>query len=81
MAGQLDFLTARVVRVYREAYASHARRLARRYVDKYRVKTTQERGRAGSRRRCGLFKGDYRAVTGVAREHEAALRVGLGFFL
>ena len=60
----------------------HAR-LARQYVDKYRVKTTQERGRAGSRRRCGLFKGgNYRAVTGVAREYEAVLvTVGVGFFL
>ena len=55
--------------------------LARQYVDKYRVKTKQERGRAGSRRLCGFLKGDYGAVTGVAREHEAALRVGQGFFL
>ena len=58
-------------------------RLARQYLDKDRVKTTQERGRAGSRCRCGFLKGNYGAVTGVAREHEheAALRVGIGFFL
>ena len=84
-AWQCGFLTARIVRVCSVAQctrgAQSARRDPRSVGGKYRVKNVSQRGHAGSRRRCGFLKGDYGAVTGVAREQEAPLRVGVGFFL